>query len=69
MSFAQKLLYCNNCKKNFIFTIEEQERRSSQGYPNDPLTCPTCRRARKTYSSNHQRMQMGTSTQIGRRSR
>jgi hypothetical protein len=51
MSFAQKLLYCNNCKKNFIFTIEEQERRSSQGYPNDPLTCPTCRRARKTYSS------------------
>jgi CxxC-x17-CxxC domain-containing protein len=51
MSFAEKLLQCNNCKKNFTFTVESQQNRSSQGYPNDPVMCPACRRARKTYSS------------------
>jgi CxxC-x17-CxxC domain-containing protein len=51
MSFAQKLLHCNNCKKSFTFTVENQELRSSQGYPNDPVNCPSCRRARRPFSS------------------
>ncbi len=51
MSFTERLLYCSKCKKNFIFTVENQEYRSSQGYPNDPVNCPACRRARKTYGS------------------
>jgi CxxC-x17-CxxC domain-containing protein len=48
VSFAEKLLYCNSCKKNFIFSIEEQEFHSYQGYPNDPAFCPSCRRSRKS---------------------
>ena len=51
MSFTEKLLRCNNCKKDFAFTVASQEFRSSQGYPNDPANCPACRRARKTVSS------------------
>ncbi len=53
MSLKEKLLYCYNCKKNFTFTVEDQELRSSQGYPNDPVNCPTCRRARKSNISKH----------------
>ena len=51
MSFVQKLLHCNNCKKSFTFTVAAQEFRSSQGYPNDPVNCPVCRRARRPFSS------------------
>ena len=51
MSFAEKLLHCYTCKKSFTFKVVDQELRSSQGYPNDPVNCPTCRRARKTFSS------------------
>ena len=51
MKFTEKILRCNNCKKNFTFTVEAQEYRISQGYPNDPINCPDCRRARKPYSS------------------
>ncbi|MBN1190282.1 MAG: zinc-ribbon domain containing protein [Dehalococcoidales bacterium] len=53
MSFTEKLLYCNNCKKSFTFTVEEQQYRSSQGYPNDPINCPTCRRARNNRAFTH----------------
>jgi len=47
MSFAEKLLYCVDCKKNFAYTVEEQEFHSTRGFPNDPDRCPLCRRARK----------------------
>jgi hypothetical protein len=50
MSFAEKTLGCINCKKEFIYTVQNQEFNSSRGYPNEPLTCPTCRRARKSSS-------------------
>jgi CxxC-x17-CxxC domain-containing protein len=51
VNFTEKILHCYNCKKNFIFTVAAQEFRSSQGYPNDPANCPTCRRARKNPTS------------------
>jgi CxxC-x17-CxxC domain-containing protein len=53
VSFAEKKLYCNNCKNNFVFTVEEQEFRSSRGYPNDPAYCLLCRQARKNKVSAH----------------
>jgi CxxC-x17-CxxC domain-containing protein len=61
MRFTEKLLHCTNCKKDFIFTVENQEYRSFQGYPNDPANCPTCRRARKSISS----IQMNTDGDSG----
>ena len=54
MSFAEKLLYCIDCKKSFTFTIEEQEFHSNRGFPNDPERCPPCRKARKTYSPSNE---------------
>jgi hypothetical protein len=51
MGFAEKLLDCINCKKTFIFSVEEQKFLCSRGYPNDPVRCPTCRKARKTSST------------------
>jgi CxxC-x17-CxxC domain-containing protein len=46
MSFAEKSLYCIDCKKNFIFSIAEQEFHSSRGFPNVPSRCPSCHRAK-----------------------
>ena len=51
MGFAEKLLTCINCKKDFKFTVEEQKDRSSRGYPNDPGRCLPCRRARVAQST------------------
>jgi hypothetical protein len=55
MSFAEKILYCVNCKKHFTFTVEEQEFRSYRGFPNEPVRCPSCRQARKTYSPSNEK--------------
>jgi CxxC-x17-CxxC domain-containing protein len=75
MMFTEKSLHCYNCKKIFIFTVAAQEYRSSQGYPNDPTNCPTCRRARKTGISHvdtnegynsHRQMYPVTCTQCGK---
>jgi hypothetical protein len=54
MSFAEKLLYCIDCKKPFTFTIEEQEFHSLRGFPNDPARCPACRKGRKTYRPSNE---------------
>jgi hypothetical protein len=47
MGLADKLLDCINCKKTFTFSVEEQKLLCSRGYPNDPVRCPACRKARK----------------------
>jgi hypothetical protein len=54
MSFAEKLLQCIDCKNIFTFTVEEQEFRSSRGYPNEPGRCHPCRQARKPYSTQNE---------------
>jgi CxxC-x17-CxxC domain-containing protein len=79
MRFTEKLLHCYNCKKSFVFTVEAQESRTSQGYPNDPTNCPTCHRTRKTrltsYGSkdenynSHRQMFPVTCTQCGKATR
>lgn len=51
MSFAEKLLNCTNCKKDFVFSVAEHEMRASRGYPNEPELCHSCRVARKTRST------------------
>jgi hypothetical protein len=49
LSFAVKILDCVECKKVFTFTVEEQEYRCSRGYPNEPVRCSPCRRARNSH--------------------
>ena len=54
MSFAEKLLNCTNCKKDFTFSVAEHELRASRGYPNEPGLCHSCRLARKTPSPQNE---------------
>jgi hypothetical protein len=51
MSFVETTLKCTNCNKIFIFSAREHELRASQGFPNVPGLCITCRKARKTRST------------------
>ena len=47
MSFKEKSLLCIDCKKNFIFSAEEQQFHASRGFPNVPRRCPLCRERKK----------------------
>ena len=51
MILAEKILHCYDCKKNFTYTVEEQEFHFSRGFPNEPVRCRPCRQARKTHST------------------
>jgi hypothetical protein len=44
MNFRDTMRTCENCGRNFVFTVEEQRRlykMGEQGY--EPKLCPTCR--------------------------
>jgi hypothetical protein len=44
---ADKVIICKDCKKEFIFTENEQAFYKEKGFDNEPQRCPDCRRARK----------------------
>ena len=41
-----KILTCQDCGNEFIFTQEQQEFFSDRGFP-DPIRCPACRKLKK----------------------
>ena len=47
MSYADKLLVCRGCGREFVFTAGEQEFYQLKGLLNEPGRCPECRAARK----------------------
>ena len=47
-----KKITCKDCRKEFIFTVGEQEFYKEKGFENDPVRCPECRKARKTQKMN-----------------
>lgn len=47
VSFADKLLVCRDCGREFAFTAGEQEFYQLKGLLNEPGRCPECRAARK----------------------
>ncbi len=47
MSYADKILTCRECSRNFTFTAGEQEFHASKGFTNVPSRCPECRAQRK----------------------
>jgi CxxC-x17-CxxC domain-containing protein len=58
MTLTDQILYCRDCKQEFVFTVGEQEFYASRGLMNTPSRCPECRAARKgqsgdRYSSSH----------------
>ncbi len=51
MSFADKTLTCRDCGMDFVFTAGEQQFYATKGFINEPVRCPSCRKARKTQMS------------------
>lgn len=42
-----KVLVCQDCGKEFIFTVGEQEFYKAKGFDNEPKRCKECRDKRK----------------------
>ncbi len=45
--YEDKVLVCQDCGKEFIWTAGEQEFYAAKGFVNEPRRCPECRRNRK----------------------
>ena len=44
---TDKTIVCKDCNEEFVFTVGEQEFYKEKGFDNEPVRCPSCRRARK----------------------
>lgn len=44
---ADKTLVCKDCGVSFVFTEGEQEFYREKGFTNEPVRCPSCRKAKK----------------------
>jgi CxxC-x17-CxxC domain-containing protein len=47
VDFADKLLTCRDCGREFTFTIGEQQFYATKGLQHEPRRCPECRNARR----------------------
>ena len=47
-----KTLVCNDCGKEFTFTVGEQQFYAEKGFTNDPVRCKECRIAKKNRNNN-----------------
>ena len=47
----ERVLYCYDCHKLFVFSIEEQSHFSSKGW-DTPCRCPSCRKAKRERIKN-----------------
>lgn len=45
--FEDKVLVCQECGKEFVWTAGEQEFYASKGFTNEPKRCPECRKKRR----------------------
>jgi CxxC-x17-CxxC domain-containing protein len=52
--YQDKILVCQECGKEFVFTAKEQEFYASKGFANEPKRCPECRAVRKQQGNNGQ---------------
>ena len=52
---ADRTLVCKDCGEEFTFTEGEQEFFKEKGFENDPVRCPSCRKARKQQRGNFRR--------------
>lgn len=45
-------LVCKDCGSEFVFTAGEQAFYAEKGFTNQPVRCPSCRKARKQQRYN-----------------
>jgi CxxC-x17-CxxC domain-containing protein len=53
VTFADKVLTCRECGREFVFTIGEQEFYQSRGLMHEPRRCPDCRNQRRQSEGSH----------------
>lgn len=51
----EKSLLCKDCGESFVFTEGEQKFYEEKGFENDPVRCPSCRKARKAQRQDRPR--------------
>ena len=44
---SDKIIVCRDCGSEFVFSVGEQEFYKEKGFENEPVRCPSCRRAKK----------------------
>ena len=47
MEKQDKVIVCKDCKKEFTFTVRDQEYYEQMGFKNEPVRCKECRDKRK----------------------
>jgi len=50
-----KTIQCRDCGSDFVFSEGEQAFFAEKGFENDPVRCPTCRKAKKAAQTQNQR--------------
>ena len=50
---SDKNITCNDCGKEFVYTVGDQDFFKDKGFENDPVRCPDCRKARKQQRNNY----------------
>ena len=55
MTFADKVMTCRECGREFVFTVGEQEFYQSRGLMHEPRRCPDCRNQRRQSEGGGQR--------------
>ena len=54
--YQDEMLICEDCGKEFTFTVGEQEFYAEKGLTNKPKRCPDCRKAKKQQHRGKKRM-------------
>ena len=47
MEYKDKVILCEDCKKEFTHTVADQQNFAERGFRWEPKRCPDCRKARK----------------------
>ena len=58
--FEDKILVCQDCGEEFVFTAGEQEFYHEKGFENEPKRCKDCRQNRRNNSGNRAPREMFT---------
>ena len=61
--YQDETLTCEDCGKEFVFTVGEQEFYAEKGLANKPKRCPECRKARR--QKNRRKLYDAVCTECG----
>lgn len=48
-----RTIQCRDCGADFIFSEGEQDFYTEKGFTNDPVRCPSCRKAKKAQRNDN----------------